>query len=177
MLTSRAWQLPAVDLGEGVAKDYVFRGPGVQRLSAEEFRDALGQLTGVWYEKAQLAVATDTIRAALVSADPLALALGRPNREQVVTTRATAATTLQALELTHGQTLADLLRRGAANLAESSPTPGDLVEGIYRDALGRAPGPLEKQLAGGMLGQPVRPEGVQDLLWAVVMLPEFQLVQ
>jgi hypothetical protein len=149
----------------------------VRRLSAEEFRDALGQLTGVWYEKAQLAVATDTIRAALAPADPLASALGRPNREQVVTTRATAATTLQALELTHGQTLSDLLRRGATNLAESSPAPGDLVEGLYRSALGRAPGAAEKQLAAGMLGQPVRPEGVEDLLWAVAMLPEFQLVQ
>jgi mono/diheme cytochrome c family protein len=177
MLTSRAWQLPAVDLGEAVSKDYVFRGPGVRRLSAEEFRDALGQLTGVWYERASLAVATDTTRAALAPADALALALGRPNREQVVTTRAMAATTLQALELTHGGTLAEVLRRGAAKLAEPGPTPGDLVEGLYRSALGRGPGAAEKQLAAGMLGQPVRPEGVEDLLWAVAMLPEFQLVQ
>jgi hypothetical protein len=177
MLTSRAWQMPAVDLGEGVSKDYVFGGPGVRRLSAEEFRDALGELTGVWHEKAELAVATNGIRAALVAADPLALALGRPNREQVVTTRATAATTLQALELTHGATLAEVLRRGAAKLAESGPTPGDLVEGLYRSTLGRRPGAVEKQLGVGMLGQPVRPEGVEDLLWAVAMLPEFQLVQ
>jgi hypothetical protein len=177
MLTSQAWQLPAVDLGEIVSKDYVFRGPGVRRLSAEEFRDALGQLTGVWYSKAELAVATNTIRAALAPADPLALALGRPDREQVVTTRATAATTLQALELTHGQTLADLLRRGAAKLAESSPTPGELVDRVYRGALAREPGEVEKQLAAEMLGQPLRPEGAEDLLWAVAMLPEFQLVQ
>jgi mono/diheme cytochrome c family protein len=177
MLTSRAWQLPAVDLGEGASKDYVFGGPGVRRLSAEEFRDALGQLTGVWYEKAELAVATNSIRAALAPADPLALALGRPNREQVVTTRAMTATTLQALELTHGETLAEVLRRGAAKLAGSSPTPGELVEGLYRSALGRAPGAVEKQLAAELLGQPVRPEGAEDLLWAVAMLPEFQLVQ
>jgi mono/diheme cytochrome c family protein len=177
MLTSRACQLPAVDLGETVSKDYVFRGPGVRRLSAEEFRDALGRLTGVWYEKAELAVATNMIRAALVPADPLALALGRPNREQVVTTRATAATTLQTLELTHGQTLADVLRRGAAKLVESSSTPGELVDHLYNSALGRAPGALEKQLAAELLGQPARPEGAEDLLWAVAMLPEFQLVQ
>ena len=177
MLTSRAWQLPAVDLGEAVSKDYVFRGPGVRRLSAEEFRDALGQLTGVWYNKAELAVATNTIRAALAPADPLALALGRPDREQVVTRRATAATTLQALELTHGQTLADLLRRGAERLAESSPRPDELVERLYRGALAREPGEVEKQLAAEMLGQPVRPEGAEDLLWAMAMLPEFQLVR
>jgi hypothetical protein len=177
MLTSRAWQLPAVDLGEGASKDYVFGGPGVRRLSAEEFRDALGRLTGVWYEKAELPVTTNSIRAALVPADPLATALGRPNREQVVTTRAMAATTLQALELTHGGTLAEVLRRGAAKLAESSSTPGELVEDLYSGALGRAPGALEKRLATELLGQPVRPEGAEDLLWAVAMLPEFQLVQ
>ena len=177
MLASHAWQLPAVDLGEGVSKDYVFAGPGVRRLSAEEFRDALGQLTGVWYEKAELPVATNNIRAALAPADPLAVALGRPNREQVVTTRAMAATTLQALELTHGATLAELLRCGAAKLAESSPTPDELVEGLYRNALGRAPDAVEKQLAARMLGRPVRPEAAEDLLWAVAMLPEFQLVQ
>ena len=43
-------------------------------------------------------------------------ALGRPNREQVVTTRPSAATTFQALELTNGETLADILKRGAQNL-------------------------------------------------------------
>lgn len=177
MLTSRACQLPAVDLGEAVSKDYVFRGPGVRRLSAEEFRDALGRLTGVWYEKAELPVATNSIRAALVPADPLALALGRPNREQVVTTRAAAATTLQTLELTHGQTLADILQRGAAKLVESNSTPGELVDHLYGSALGRTPCAAEKQLAAELLGEPVRPEGVEDLLWAVAMLPEFQLVQ
>ncbi len=56
------------------------------------------------------------VRAALVAADPLLVALARPNREQVVTTRPTTATTLQALELTNGETLADVLKRGAENL-------------------------------------------------------------
>ncbi len=104
MLTSRACQMPAVDLGEAQAKEFVFGGPGVRRLSAEEFRDALGQLTGVWHEKTELPAATNSnpnsssIRAALVAADPLTTALGRPNRDQVVTARAGAATTLQALE-------------------------------------------------------------------------------
>ncbi len=55
------------------------------------------------------ATATGRIRASMVAADPLMVALGRPNREQVVTTRATTATTLQALELTNGETLAKVL--------------------------------------------------------------------
>ena len=61
-----------------------------------------------------------SIRAALVAADPLMVALARPNREQVVTTRPSTATTLQALELTNGETLADVLKRGAENLLTAS---------------------------------------------------------
>src|SRR5262249_8040472 len=47
------------------------------------------------------------VRASLVAADPLTTALGRPNREQVLTLRSPNATTLQALELTNGKTLAE----------------------------------------------------------------------
>ena len=54
------------------------------------------------------------IRASLVNADALMRSLGRPNREQVVTTRPDQLTTLQALDLSNGQTLTDLLSRGAA---------------------------------------------------------------
>ena len=49
ILTSRAYQLPAVNLGEQHQQDYVFRGPAVRRLSAEQFRDALTALTGAGY--------------------------------------------------------------------------------------------------------------------------------
>ena len=49
ILTSRAYQLPAVNVGEQHRQDFVFRGPGVRRLSAEQFRDALTRLTGAGY--------------------------------------------------------------------------------------------------------------------------------
>ena len=39
------------------------------------------------------------VRATLVDCDPLMRSLGRPNREQVVTTRPDQLTTLQALDL------------------------------------------------------------------------------
>jgi len=38
-----------VDPGEHEKEDYVFKGPEVRRMSAEEFRDALASLTGVGY--------------------------------------------------------------------------------------------------------------------------------
>ena len=117
------------------------------------------------------------IRASLVNADNLMVALGRPNREQVVTTRASAATTLQALELTNGRELSERIKQGAARLVAEKPAdPGLLASQIYEVALGRKPNSTELKLAGEMLGQPAAAEGVEDLLWAMTMLPEFQLI-
>ena len=111
-----------------------------------------------------------------MAADPLAVALGRPNREQVVTSRPTVATTLQALELTNGETLAKILHRGAEQLAAADPLPGELIDRLYRNALSRSPQATEKAMAVDLLGQPTRREGIEDLVWAMVMLPEFQLI-
>ena len=179
IVTSQAYQMPTVNGGELAAQDYIFTGPQVRRMTAEQFRDALGLLTGVWYDKpaAALSVKTNYVRAALVPADPLMVALGRPNREQVMTTRASAATTLQALELTNGGTLSKLLERGAEKIATGPPSATrEVVNRLYVQALGRKPSRAEWKLAGEMMGQPLRKEGVEDFLWAMTMLPEFQLI-
>ena len=116
-------------------------------------------------------------RASLVASDPLLIALGRPNREQVLTTRATAATTLQALELTNGGTLAALLKRGADGVLASKPaTSRELVTRLYTHALGRKPTAKEQPLAEELVGATAKKEGVEDLLWALLALPEFQLI-
>jgi hypothetical protein len=116
-------------------------------------------------------------RASLVASDALMTALGRPNREQIITTRPTAATTLQALELTNGAALADLLRRGAENLLARTPvSSADLINTIYEKAFGRKPSQEELRLAADLAGPSLEKEGVEDLLWAVTMLPEFQLI-
>ncbi len=110
-------------------------------------------------------------RASLVNSDPLMLALGRPNREQTMTARQAHATTLQALELTNGATLAALLKQCSAKLAARPP------EEIFRHALSRAPSAAETSLIAAMVGTPARPEGVEDFLWGLAMLPEFQLIR
>jgi mono/diheme cytochrome c family protein len=116
-------------------------------------------------------------RAALALADPLQRALGRPNREQVVTWRPTAATTLEALELTNGQTLAGMLAQGADKWSQvPSMTAPSLVNALYERALGRLPTAAERRAALEMVGSPARKEGVEDLLWVLVMLPGFQLI-
>jgi hypothetical protein len=105
-------------------------------------------------------------------------ALGRPNREQVVTVRSSTASTLQCLELTNGETLADLLQCGAKRLVETAgPDSPELVRAVYRRALGRSPIPTELELATDLVGTPAQPQGVEDLLWAMTLLPEFQLIR
>ena len=47
---------------------------------------------------------------------------------------------------------------------------------LYRKALGREPTRAEMQLAEEFLGDEIKNEGIEDLLWAMVMLPEFQLI-
>ena len=116
-------------------------------------------------------------RASLVAADPLLVALGRPTREQVASTRQTAATTLQALELTNGETLNKVIQRGAAKwLNKSKHSAPELVSEVFVRSLGRLPSTAELQMATQLIGSPAKQEGVEDLLWSVAMLPEFQLI-
>lgn len=116
------------------------------------------------------------VRSSLVSSDPLSTALGRPNREQVTSLRAQAATTLQLLELTNGGTLAQLLHQGAEKLAQESGPPRALVDRLFLQGLGRKPSTAESELAMGLVGSPVKVEGLEDLVWSMAMLPEFQLM-
>ncbi|MFO1458182.1 MAG: DUF1549 domain-containing protein [Verrucomicrobiota bacterium] len=115
------------------------------------------------------------VRASLTSADPLALALGRPNREQVTTVRQSTPTTIQALELTNGETLSRLLKQGAEHLMTTGTDGPTLVDRVFTQALSRPPTPREVQLSVELVGRSPQREGIEDFLWSVAMLPEFQL--
>jgi hypothetical protein len=97
----------------------------------------------------------------------------------VVTTRPEQLSTLQALDLANGQILAIELSRGAARILKADPkaTADQIVERVYVRALCRRPTADELAAARGLVGEKPTTEGVADLLWAVVMLPEFQLVR
>ncbi|HTO02797.1 MAG TPA: DUF1549 domain-containing protein [Opitutus sp.] len=186
ILTSDAYQRTAVFSLEPPGKNFVFRGPMVRRMTAEQFSDAVSTLTGIWNAKPDEKLVENhwagrdfaRVRAPLVPASALQTALGRPNREQVVTVRSSVATTLEALELTNGHELNGILSHGAdAILAGSSHQwPEKLVERLYLTALGRQATKDELDLTLSMLGKPIRKAGVEDLLWAITMLPEFQLI-
>jgi hypothetical protein len=115
-------------------------------------------------------------RAVLVRNDDLLKALGRTDREQVLTSRASKATLLQMLELSGGSRLYGVIRRGAEQAREMHDEPATFVETFYAAALGRPPIALEREAALEVVGDPMRSDGVEDFLWAVLMLPEFQLI-
>lgn len=135
-----------------------------------------GNLVATQFAKQYDSSHTGLIRASLVASDPLLTALGRPNRDQVVTTRESEATTLQGLELTNGKTLEDILKRGAGDIVKQKKSARKLIDGIFEQAIGREPTRQEYKLALEMVGPKPQEAGVEDFLWATAMLPEFQLI-
>ncbi|OWK37488.1 PSD1 and planctomycete cytochrome C domain-containing protein [Fimbriiglobus ruber] len=191
IVTSQAYQSRSVPRAtEETGDDYVFRGPEVKRLTAEQFIDAIWMVAGTAPAKPIAPAAIPAfpqtvpaerrfVRATLVHCDDLMRSLGRPNREQVVTTRPAQLTTLQALDLLNGTTLTTTLAAGGAHILKANPkaTPDQVTEWLFVRTLGRPPQPAERSAAHALLGDKPTAEGVADLLGAIVMLPEFQLVR
>jgi len=139
ILTSRAYQMPAVARrGEVQARGYVFAGPEIRRLSAEQFADAVGSITGEWsVYQPRVAPSGGGGRGGPPMTDPatvgvygrewraassdLTRALGRPIRDQVISSRPSQATTPQALELVNGERLTRWLSRGARRVLGELP--------------------------------------------------------
>ena len=197
IVTSDAYQYASVDDANYASPDFVFRGPLVRRLSAEQFVDAVYALTGrthrVWNDNGGRLLET----------------LGRPDRRTIVTQRDTRSSTLQAMELLNGGDLHAALygkvpesqklsakqmekdKLGAKDAPQdkklppvtASPLAGlqgeALVSTLFLHALSRQPTEKEKHVCVDMLSGPASPDAPAqaDLLWMVVMLPEFQLIR
>ncbi len=202
IVTSQAYQSRSVIADErSVDGPYRFRGPQVKRLTAEQFLDAVRSVTGVWPQPSGKALKPDgrgqggqlaavlkaegkngpwgdrSMRTVFTFSDPLQAALGRPNREQVVTVRPETVTTLEAIHLANGQILADIIRSGAARLMRKRKTTPDWLRQIVLYALGREPSRAEQAMAREMVSGDQPEQGMQDLLWALFMSPEFQFVR
>jgi hypothetical protein len=118
------------------------------------------------------------VRASLVKSDALMRSLGRPNRDQIVSMRPSDLTTLEAIDLANGQTLADDLAKGARTiLSRQSDSTGPPGVWLFRAAYSRDPSPAELAVTNEVLGDKPTEQSVQDLLWAILMQPEFQLVR
>lgn len=188
ILTSKTYQLPSVGVKEAeliTAPNFVFQGMVRRRLTAEQFADAVSLAFSPVYadtsiaEKQfpqQLKKEMPFPRASLVKNDPFLTALGRPNRETVSTSRSSQANLLQALELTNGEKFNAAIRRGAQQWKATYPASDVLVKNLYWRALGREPKSKELAVAQKIIGKSLSTEGIQDLVWAISLHPEFQLI-
>jgi hypothetical protein len=190
IVSSQAYQSQAVALdAQPSSADYVYSGPIAKRMTAEQFVDALWQITETGPNEPTKNVAaflTDeekashkTYRAAMVASDLLMRSLGRPNREQVVSDRPAMLTTLQALDLSNSPLLAKTLSRGAANVVKKFEGQDltAVVGWLFQCCLSRPPSAQERATAMELLSSPSKQSGVEDLLWSVFMLPEFQIIR
>jgi hypothetical protein len=142
IVSSRTYQMPSIAGQAEAPKQYVFRGPEVRRLTAEEFSDAIGAITGEWHvyqppsdPAPKPAKPGDPVpfmppkpgiysREWRMASTSFTRALGRPIRDQVYSVRDDQPTTLQALELVNGEPLTHWLNRGAKKmLGELPPEP------------------------------------------------------
>jgi uncharacterized membrane protein/mono/diheme cytochrome c family protein len=188
IVTSKTYQLPSTSVkepGDVMAENYKFTGMIRRRLTAEQFTDAISSSFKPMYDDSaivyhllpkQLKSKLPFARASLVKNDPFLTALGRPNRETVSTSRTSQANLLQALELTNGNKFTETLRSGAKEWVLKYPATDALVGALYRRALGRNAMPKEFAAARKILGPKPTEEGVQDLVWALALVPEFQLI-
>ena len=114
-------------------------------------------------------------RASLVQLDPFLKVLGRPTRENVATSRDSKATLLQAMEFTNGIAFNDVLEKGSSSWLSLHESSSELVDQLFQQALSRKPSQKEKDFAVEMI-ESSQDEGVKDLLWSILLLPEFQLI-
>ncbi len=191
--TSKIYQARA-DVIDDESKPYVFNGPVRKRMTAEQFIDSVRSVVSVWPKPdkdafkdgkgqgGQLNVVMKThglqkwddrpIRTAFLQRDSLQAVLGRPTRDQVVTSRPDQLTTLEAINLANGPELAGLIREGAQKMGKVADSKSWVTQ-IYEASLSRKPTTNEMEVAQIILGADPQPEQVEDLLWSIFMLPEF----
>jgi hypothetical protein len=145
----------------------------VSNPTAEDVSSAKLQRDYVWALQPQ-----PLARASVVKADLLMRTLGRPNRDQIVTSRPQELSTLEALDLSAGARLSEILKAGTGKiLQKKAGSPGELVDWLYDFSLCRRASSEEKAAALEALGPKPSAESLEDLLWAIVVSPEFQLVR
>lgn len=168
IVTSRAYQLPAVGTPVGTVAAG-FRGPALRRLSAEQFVDTLLHLGPA--EPAPP-------RAWRRANDALMRSLGRPDRNTITTARPGEFGALHALEWMNGEQLEKLVQAGAAALVRGDrAATGELVGDACVRLLGRPPEAAEATRLAEIVGAPPTAESVADLLWVLIMLPEFHFIR
>jgi hypothetical protein len=108
------------------------------------------------------------VRAVFVDNDPLQMVMGRPIRDQINVSRPSQATLLQALTFTNGKMFSSAIDTAGAKWAAKIPDTKQRLASIYQTALLRNPRQDELAFAEA---------APADLLWSILLLPEFQLIR
>lgn len=188
--TSKTYQTKSVGLkdpNDVYLQNYVFRGSLRKRITAEQFSDIVGAIIepifpdSIMKFKPQYAAGFVPpggyfARAAFVANNPFLIALGRPTRENITTSRESQANLLQALELTNGERFNAMLKRGAIKWQSRYPDGMSLLSAFYSLSFGRKPSSKEKAVAIKILGNLPSLEAIQDFFWAALLLPEIQII-
>lgn len=188
--TSKIYQSQSIPLASPdllLAADFKFEGMIRRRLTAEQFSDAVSEISAPLFDSVEVKFRPYQLipeaksnmsfaRASLVGNNDFLKSLGRPNREIVSTSRDSQASLLQALELSNGERLNKTLEKGAQNWIEIFSETDPLTQELYAKALLRKPTEKELALAKKVFGDKPDQAEVQDFLWALVLLPEFQMI-
>ena len=188
--SSKTYQLPTVGFknsGDIISQDYTFKGMLRKRMSAEQFADAAGTVfepifpDSIMMYKPLFSAGFDTTinffaRASLVANNSFLMALGRPNRETVATSRESQANLLQAMELTNGERFNSMIKRGSVKWKQQYKQADAIIKEAYSRALGRAPSAGEFAVAKKLLGNNPSLETIEDFFWSMMLLPEFQII-
>ena len=174
--TSQAYQRPSVTRKQSVNKtEYVFNGPEIRRLTAEQVFDCICRLQQP--DGIGASAGSFPPRAWQLDNSRLMMMLGRPGRDVVVTAREQESTPLLALELINGGELEELVKRGAAAQLKLARSSDEIESRIFRTLLERDRSDREGFASNRILGLTPDQETISDLIWTIIMLPEFQLIQ
>lgn len=198
MLTSKAYQAPSIDDPNREKSEYVFRGPVTRRMSAEQYVDSVYAMTGkkerVWKDMGGRLLET------LGRPDRRTVVTQRDARSSTLQSMellngADLHAMLYGVEIESRKKAPKEMAKDKLGAKDKpvikvivppsyAPFAGlkgpELVNKIFAYALSRAPTEKESAACLSMLSQPADEKGptpMGDLMWAVVMLPEFQLIR
>ena len=177
IMNSQAYQLPSVhskSRNQLASDDYVFRGPLVRRMSAEQFADSFSQAVIPIYSVNKQG---GIIRASDKPRDQFQTALGRPNRENVTSARSERGNLLESLELTNGTVLDSALKKAADQAyKENGANVEGYINALFQRGLNRQPSEKERHLLLSFYQQNQKAVAYHDIIWIFINLPEFQSV-
>lgn len=177
IMNSNAYQLPSVhsESRNQLANDeFVFQGPIVRRMTAEQFADSFSQtITPIYSVDKQ----GEIIRAGAKPRDSFQSALGRPTRENVTSVRSERGNLLEALVLTNGTVLDSALKQAAEHaFKEHGAEVEGFVKPLFQRGLNRQPTEKELRLLVSFYQKNPKATAYHDIIWIFINLPEFQSI-